>query len=125
MASFAAAVLRGVVALFVGILAAGGTLTLAADQVPTQRPTLVPVTADPRTLIVPDVRNEAYVFVKGILQDAGFAWHVMGPVQGYAANTVATQQPTPGTRVVDTGAPTLTLTLTRNAGDHEVGTPEN
>jgi hypothetical protein len=125
MASFSAAVLRGVVALFAGILAAGGTLTLAADHVPTQRPTLVPVSADPRTLIVPDVRNEAYVFVKGILQDEGFAWHVMGPVQGYAANTIAAQQPAPGTRVVDTGAPTITLTLARNTGDHEVGTPEN
>ena len=42
MIKFAALLLRGVVATFVGLLIAGGTLTLAADRVAPQRPTLVP-----------------------------------------------------------------------------------
>jgi hypothetical protein len=50
---------------------------------------------------------------------------VAGVVQGFAANTVATQQPTPGTTVLDTGAPTITLTLARNPAYDEHGTPEN
>ena len=35
------ALFRGVVAVFAGLLIAGGTLTIAADQVAPQRPTLV------------------------------------------------------------------------------------
>jgi hypothetical protein len=125
MVQFAAALLRGVIATFVGLLIAGGTLTLAADRAPVQRPTLVPVAPGPVTLTVPDVSAQAYVFAKGILQDHGFAWHVSGPVQGYAANTVALQRPPAGTVVLDTGAPTITLTLARNPAYIEKGTPEN
>ena len=98
------ALLRGVIATFAGLLIAGGTLTLAADQAPIDRPTLVPVAAAPATLTVPDVTGQAYVFAKGILQDHGFAWHVTGPVQGYAANTVVEQRPPPG-RSFSTPAP--------------------
>ncbi len=47
-------------------------------------------------LIVPDVRGQAFVFAKGMIQDAGFAWHVTGSVGGYAVNTVATQRPCRG-----------------------------
>jgi hypothetical protein len=65
------------------------------------------------------------VFAKGILQDHGFAWHVAGTVQGFAANTVAAQLPAPGTTVVDTGAPLITLTLALNPSYAEQGTPEN
>src|SRR5215211_3789902 len=68
----------------------------------------------PSVLIVPDVTRQAFVFAKGTLEDAGFAWKVMGPVGGYAANTVATQSPAPGTRVVDTGSPTIQLALVAN-----------
>ncbi len=125
MVQFAATLLRGVIATFLGLLIAGGTLTLAADRAPVERPTLVPVAPGPATLDVPDVTGQAYVFAKGILQDRGFAWHVTGPVLGYAANTVGTQQPAPGTTVLDTGAPTITLTLTRNASYLEKGSPEN
>jgi hypothetical protein len=125
MVQFAAVLLRGVIATFVGLLIAGGTLTLAADRAPGQRPTLLPVARTPALLKVPDVSGQAYVFAKGILQDQGLAWHVRGPVQGYAANTVVSQQPTVGTTVLDTGAPTVALTLVRNPSYRERGTPEN
>jgi hypothetical protein len=125
MLHFAAVLLRGVIATFVGLLIAGGTLTLAADRAPVDRPTLVPVSPGPVTLTVPDVTAQAYVFAKGILQDHGFAWHVSGPVQGYAANTVSLQRPAAGTVVLDNGAPTITLTLARNPQYIEKGTPEN
>ena len=126
MVQFAAVLLRGVIATFAGLLIAGGTLTLAADRAPVERPTLVPVApAKPTTLTVPDVTGQAYVFAKGILQDNGFAWHVSGPVLGFAANTVYIQHPEPGTVVLDTGAPTVTVTLGRNPAYVEKGTPEN
>jgi PASTA domain-containing protein len=125
MIRFSAVLLRGAIATFAGLLIAGGTLTLAADRAPTERPTLVPVPPGPATLDVPDVTGQAYVFAKGILQDQGFAWHVRGPVQGYAANTVATQSPSAGTTVLDSGAPIVTVTLTRNPSYVERGTPEN
>jgi hypothetical protein len=79
----------------------------------------------PKVLVVPDVRRQAYVFAKGILQDAGFAWRVDGAVKGYAANTVAVQAPAPGSRVVDNGAPTVVLRLQRNPEYPENGLPEN
>jgi cell division protein FtsN len=39
--------------------------------------------------------------------------HVAGSVHGYSSNRVVTQSPAAGTRVVDTGAPTVTLRLVR------------
>ncbi len=125
MLEFAASLLRGVVATFTGLLIAGGTLTLAADHASTQRPSLVAAPRAAQTLTVPQVSGQAYVFAKGILQDAGFAWHVEGPVQGYAVNTVVDQVPAAGTVVVDTGAPTITLTLERNKAYAQLGTPSN
>jgi hypothetical protein len=80
---------------------------------------------DPGTLLVPDVRNVPYVFAKGILEDAGFAWRVEGEIRGYAVNLVAKQSVEPGTRVVDTGAPTIVLRLTRNPKYDEVGLPDD
>ena len=41
---------------------------------------------------IPDVRGKPYVFAKGILQDAGFAWRVEGDVQGYAPNSVVAHE---------------------------------
>jgi hypothetical protein len=116
--------------IFVTILAmlvfAG--LTYAAQQsAATQPPQATSTTAatQPLVLIVPDVRGQAFVFAKGMIQDAGFAWHVAGAVGGYAVDTVATQRPEAGTRVVDNGAPILTLTLTHNSHYKEHGQPEN
>jgi hypothetical protein len=77
------------------------------------------------TLVVPDVRGQAYVFAKGILEESGFAWRVAGAVNGFPINLVATQSPSPGTRVVDTGAPTIALQLSRNGKYAESGVPEN
>jgi hypothetical protein len=79
----------------------------------------------PAVIVVPDVRRQAYVFAKGTLEDAGFAWRVAGGAQGYAANVVVGQAPEPGTRLVDTGAPLVTLTLTSNKRYGQKGTPEN
>ena len=124
MTQLATGLLRGVIATFTGLLIAGGTLTLAADRAATQRPTLVPVAQGPNTLTVPQVTGQAYVFAKGILQDGGFAWHVTGRVQGYAVNTVVEQHPAAGTVVLDTGAPTVTLTLSRNRTYAQIGIPE-
>ena len=125
MIRFAGLLIRGVAATFVGLLVAGGTLTLAADRVAPQRPTLVPVSAGPKTLVVPQVTGQAYVFAKGILQDGGFAWRVSGSVKGFAGNTVVTQDPVAGSVVQDTGAPEITLTLSRNANYPEKGDPDN
>jgi hypothetical protein len=75
-------------------------------------------------LVVPDVCRFAYVFAKGALQDAGFAWQVTGPVEGYAGNRVVTQYPAPGTLVVDTGAPLIELQLERGSGYMPRGRPE-
>jgi beta-lactam-binding protein with PASTA domain len=75
-------------------------------------------------LVVPNVQGQAYVFAKGILEDAGFAWHVTGG-NGFAANRVVTQSPKPGTRLRDTGAPLVTLTVVHNRAYAERGTPDN
>jgi PASTA domain len=80
--------------------------------------------AQPQELVVPSVVGQAYVFSKGILEDAGFAWHVKGSVRGYSSNRVLTQSPAPGTRVVDTGAPTVTLRLVRGPYE-QLGTPQD
>ena len=76
-------------------------------------------------LVVPDVRRQAFVFAKGTLEDDGFAWRVEGPVHGYVANTVVAQSPAPGTKVVDTGAPPVTLTLERNGSYGQNGEAED
>jgi hypothetical protein len=88
----------------------------------------VPAVTTPRTaspLVVPDVREQAFVFAKETLQDAGFSWRVTGTVQGYSANTVVGQSPEPGTRVIDTGAPLITLTLKKNTAYAQKGVAEN
>ena len=77
------------------------------------------------TLVVPDIRREAFVFAKGQLQDAGFAWKVLGGAPGYPANIVVTQSPAPGTRLIDTGAPLIRVTLARNKQSGPKGEPED
>jgi hypothetical protein len=106
-------------------LFATGTLTYAAgSQLSTPKKVPAPVATPRPTLIVPDIRGQAFVFAKGILEDGGFGWRVTGAVQGYATNVVATQQPAPGTRVEDTGAPTLRLTMQHGTYPQD-GIPEN
>jgi PASTA domain-containing protein len=115
-----------VVALTAILVLASATLSFAADNVISSPATPVEATVAPPALVtVPDVRGQAYVFAKGTLEEQGFAWRVAGAVKGYAANTVATQTPAPGSRVIDTGLPTILLGLERNAGYPEAGDPEN
>jgi beta-lactam-binding protein with PASTA domain len=125
MASRLAAMLpRFIVLAIIGLLATA-TFTFAAEKQIVSTPVAKPAPAAPPVLVVPAVQRQAYVFAKGILQDAGFAWKVEGPVRGYAANTVAEQQPAPGTRVRDTGAPLVVLHLAANPQYDQNGLPED
>jgi PASTA domain len=104
------------------------TLTFAAENRMVKAPVAQPVAATTPArvvLVVPDVRNQVYVFAKGTLEQGGFAWKVTGSVAGYSANHVAGQSPAPGTRVIDTGAPRIALTLRVNPGYPQKGAPEN
>ena len=104
------------------------TLTFAAENRMVTTPPAQPVPAakpSPKVLVVPDVRNQVYVFAKGTLEQGGFAWKVTGRVAGYSANRVAGQSPAPGTRVIDTGAPRIALTLRLNPGYPQKGAPED
>jgi hypothetical protein len=117
---------RFVVLTLVALLATT-TLTFAAEKrtVAASKTTTAPTKRATRVLVVPDVQNQVYVFAKGTLEEAGFAWKVVGSVAGYSANRVTLQTPPPGTRVLDTGAPTVALALTVNRGYLEKGAPEN
>jgi hypothetical protein len=114
---------RAVIVAVVWVLGTAA-FTLAADNtiVGAAKPNAAAAPAAQPELIVPSVSGQAYVFAKGILEDAGFAWHVAGSVHGYSSNRVVTQSPAAGTRVVDTGAPTVTLRLVRGPYD-QLGRP--
>lgn len=116
-------VVIGAVALF-----ATATLTYAASTQPSAAPAAAavrPAPAHPAVLVVPDVRRQAFVFAKLALQDAGFAWRVAGRVQGFAPNIVLSQSPAAGTRLYDTGAPLVRITLERNGKYAQAGQPED
>jgi hypothetical protein len=126
MAARFTALLPRLLALTVIWLLGAATFTLAAEKkAATPTPTVSSQAAKPTLLTVPDVRGKAYVFAKGILEDSGLAWRVQGAVQGYAANSVVDQSPRAGARVVDNGAPTVTLRLSKNSAYGERGLPEN
>ena len=127
MAGRLASILPRFVVLPVLALLGTATITFAAEtQLTTPAAPEQPNAAQvPAVIVVPDVRRQAYVFAKGTLEDAGFAWRVAGGAQGYAANVVVGQAPAPGTRVVDTGAPLITLSLASNRRYGQKGTPEN
>jgi hypothetical protein len=115
------------IAIFVVLgLFATATLTYAAEKrISAAQPAATPVVAPKAdVIVVPEVRGQAYVFAEGILEDNGFAWRVPGG-NGYAANSVVAQSPLPGTRVVDTGAPLVTLVLGKNSTYPQKGTPVN
>ncbi len=116
---------RLLVVVPLALLAAGVTLAFGAPQA--EAPLPAPAVAAPAPVVpivvVPDLRWQAYVFARGILLDKGFAWTVDGAVQGYAANIVVKQTPRPGTRLVDTGAPTIHLLLRVNPHAPELGNP--
>ena len=127
MAARLTSLLPRVVALTAILVLGSATISFAAENTllapaPKAEPAAVPA---PPLMSVPDVRQQAYVFAKGTLEERGFAWRVAGPVQGYPANTVVSQTPAPGTRVIDTGLPTIVLGLARNGTYAQEGTPEN
>jgi len=126
MADRLPALLPRIAAIVLLGLALTATLTYAAGRAPTATGTPV-AAATPKVapLVVPDLRNQAFVFAKGALEDGGFAWRVNGPVHGFAANTVVGQSPAPGSKLVDTGAPLVTLTLRRANGYAETGIAED
>lgn len=114
-------------ALTVIWLLATAALTFAAAQKMGAAPAVVPAvktaTVAPRVLVVPDLRRQAFVFSKGTLSDAGFSFRIEGPVKGFASNTVVSQSPAPGTRVLDTGAPLVVLHLEHTGS--QLGLPED
>jgi hypothetical protein len=111
--------------LVIVALLATATITFAAEtrNTPAANPPAEAVA--PKVLLVPDVRGQAYVFAKSTLEEGGFAWRVTGGAKGYAANTVSGQSPAPGSRVYDTGAPTVSLVLSVNPKYPQSGEPES
>ena len=111
----------------IAIVAAGllvsATISLAADK-PAKAKPAAKMAAKTRVLVVPDVRHQAFVFASGMLEDAGFGWRVAGSVHGYPVNLVVSQSPKPGTRVIDNGAPKITIRLVRGKGA-ELGQPQD
>lgn len=126
MAARLPSVFARIVALTAILVLGSATISFAADSQfgASTTPNEVTVAA-PELVTVPDVRGQAYVFAKGTLEEAGFAWRVAGSVQGYPANTVVSQSPAAGTRIVDTGMPLLQLGLARNGSYAQEGSPEN
>jgi hypothetical protein len=121
-----AAVIPRVVVIVAAGLFASATITFAAGTALHPRSSQHRrLASSPHLLVVPDVRRQVFVFAKGMLEDEGFGWQVQGSVHGYPSNTVASQSPAPGMRVIDTGAPKITLELSRNAKYAEVGKPED
>jgi hypothetical protein len=123
MAALAARLPR--VALIGGVLLfASATLTWGAAQRLNAVPSAKRIAVVKPTVVVPDVTGQAFVFAKGTLEDAGMAWQVNGKVHGYSTNTVATQTPTAGTKLIDTGAPLVQVILRRGKYP-ETGEPED
>jgi len=115
-----------VVALTAIFVLASATISFAAENtLLTPAPEAESVVVAPPLVTVPDVHGQAYVFAKGTLEERGFAWRIVGPVQGYPANTVLSQTPAAGTRIVDTGLPTILLGLGRNGNYAQEGKPDN
>lgn len=117
---------RVAVVVLVALAASAGLTFAAGKQIQASAPKAAP--AAPRkieTVVVPDVRNQAFVFAKGQLEDLGFAWRVGGSVHGYAANTVVSQSPPAGTKLINTGSPLVVLTLARNGKYAQTGAPED
>jgi len=106
-------------------LLATATITFAAETRGVANTPSTSQSTAAAMLLVPDVRGQAYVFAKSTTEEAEFAWRVSGSVQGYAANLVSGQSPAPGTRVYDTGTPTISLVLRVNSRYPQAGTPEN
>jgi PASTA domain len=106
------------------LLLASATLAVGAAKRMAAVPQGAPAPVTTPTVTVPDITGQAFVFAKGTLEDAGLAWKVAGTVHGYAANKVARQSPAAGTKLRDTGAPTIDVTLERTSYPQQ-GEPED
>ena len=106
------------------LLLASATLAVGAAKKMAATPQGAPAPVTTPTVTVPDITGQAFVFAKGTLEDDGLAWKVAGRVHGYAVNKVAKQVPAAGTKLRDTGAPTITVTLQRTSYP-EKGEPED
>jgi len=105
-------------------LLVSATISLAADKPVRAKASMHTRAAMRHILVVPDLRHQMFVFASGMLEDGGFGWSVRGSVHGYPANVVVNQSPRPGTRVVDTGAPKITLWLARGRSP-QLGQPQD
>ena len=117
---------RIAVVVLVALAASAGLTFAAGKKIQASTPAAAPTA--PRkveTIVVPDLRTQAFVFAKGQLEDLGFAWRVNGGVHGYAANTVVSQSPPAGTKLINTGSPLIVLTLARNGKYGQKGAPED
>jgi beta-lactam-binding protein with PASTA domain len=103
------------------VLLVSATISLAADKPTVAKPASHKVVQ--KVLTVPDVRGQLFVFASGALEDGGFGWKVSGGAGGYPSNLVVSQSPKPGTHVVDTGAPAITLRLVQHGA--QSGEPQN
>jgi hypothetical protein len=112
-----------VTAVAAAVLLVSATISLAADKPAAMQKPANHSHSAKQVMVVPDVRNQMFVFASGMLEDAGFGWKVRGAVGGYPSNVVYAQRPKPGTHVLDTGAPTITLRLVRKGA--ELGEPQN
>lgn len=122
----AAAALPRIVVIVAAGLFASATITFAAGKaVPAKTPQRKSLTRSPHLLFVPDVRRQVFVFAKGMLEDDGFGWQVKGGVHGYPSNIVVSQSPAPRARIIDNGAPKITLELSRNPKYAETGRPQD
>jgi hypothetical protein len=114
-----------IVALIVFCALASVAVTIAfahsGSSTSKQRTAVLPIP----TKIVPGVIGQPYVFAESSLRQEGFGWEVAGSVAGWAGVIVSGQSPAPGTKVVDTGAPLVTLRLTKPKGYVTQGTPQN
>lgn len=106
----------------VGLLVSA-TISLAADKPVARKPAAHPL-VQRQVMVVPDVTHQMFVFASGMLEDGGFGWKVRAGVDGFPVNVVVSQSPKAGTRVIDTGSPTVTLQLVRGRGA-QLGVPQN
>jgi PASTA domain len=103
------------------VLLVSATISLAADKPTMAKPAKHRVSQ--KVLRVPDVRGQMFVFASGTLEDGGFGWKVSGGAGGFSSNVVVSQSPKPGTHVIDTGAPAITLHLVRRGA--QLGEAQN
>ena len=110
-------------AVAAAVLLLSATISLAADKPAAMKKPMRHSHSARRVMVVPDVRDQMFVFASGMLEDGGFGWKVRGSVGGFPSNVVYSQRPKPGTHVLDTGAPTITLWLVRRGS--QLGQPQN